>query len=86
MKKDTREVQWRNFHIKRSLFSKNYLECPLDMLWIFQITLLKDLLPSLSRGQIQVLLRELRKENRIHVIGTTSAARWFSDSIPTVND
>ena len=43
-------------------------------------------LPSLSRGQIQVLLRELRKENRIHVIGTTSAARWFSDSIPTEND
>ena len=47
---------------------------------------LQQVLPSLSRGQIQVLLRELRKENRIHVIGTTSAARWFSDSIPTEND
>ena len=47
---------------------------------------LQQVLPSLSRGQIQVLLRELRKENRIHVIGTTSAARWFSDSIPTGND
>lgn len=47
---------------------------------------LQQVLPSLSRGQIQVLLRELRKDNRIHVIGTTSAARWFSDSIPTKND
>ena len=48
MKKDTREVQWRNFHIKRSLFSKNYLECPLDMLWIFQITLMRQ------RGLVEV--------------------------------
>jgi ATP-dependent DNA helicase RecG len=34
-------------------------------------------LPSHSRSQIQVLLRELRKENLIRVEGNTSSARWF---------
>jgi ATP-dependent DNA helicase RecG len=36
-----------------------------------------QVLPSHSRSQLQVLLRELQKENRIYVIGNTSAARWF---------
>jgi ATP-dependent DNA helicase RecG len=36
-----------------------------------------QVLPSYSRSQIQVLLRELQKENRIYVVGNTSAARWF---------
>ena len=43
-------------------------------------TPLKDLqqvLPGQTRGQIQVLLRELRKEGRIHLVGKTSAGRWF---------
>jgi ATP-dependent DNA helicase RecG len=36
-----------------------------------------QVLPSHSRSQMQVLLRELQKENRIYVVGNTSAARWF---------
>ena len=47
---------------------------------------LQQVLPSLSRGQIQALLRELRKDNRIHVVGSTSAARWFKVSMPTENN
>lgn len=38
---------------------------------------LQQVLPGQSRSQIQVLLRELRKENRIYCVGVTSAARWF---------
>ena len=40
---------------------------------------LQQVLPSLSRSQIQVLMRELRKEGRIYVVGKTNAARWFSN-------
>jgi ATP-dependent DNA helicase RecG len=36
-----------------------------------------QVLPGLVRSQIQVLLRELRAEGRIHVLGMTSAAKWF---------
>jgi len=38
---------------------------------------LQQVLPGHSWSQIQVLLRELRKENRVFVEGKTSAARWF---------
>ena len=38
---------------------------------------LQQVLPGHNRSQIQVLLRELRKESRIHCVGNTSAARWF---------
>lgn len=38
---------------------------------------LQQVLPGHSRGQIQVLLRELRTEDRIYCKGNTSAARWF---------
>lgn len=38
---------------------------------------LQQVLPGLSRGQIQVLLRELRKEERIYCKGKTNGARWF---------
>ena len=38
---------------------------------------LQQVLPSLSRNQIWVLLRELRNENRIHCVGATSSARWL---------
>ncbi len=38
---------------------------------------LQQVLPSLSSSQIQVLLRELRKEGRIHCVGKTNGARWF---------
>lgn len=40
----------------------------------------QQVLPGQSRNQIQTLLRELRKEQRIHCIGHTSAARWFYGS------
>ena len=42
-----------------------------------QLKELQQVLPGLNRSQIQVLLRELRREQRIHCIGNTSAARWF---------
>lgn len=37
-----------------------------------------QVLPGLTRSNIQVLLRELRDSGKIHVIGLTSAAKWFS--------
>ena len=47
---------------------------------------LQQVLPGLNRSQIQVLLRELRKEQRIHCIGNTSAARWFEGPMPDETD
>ena len=41
---------------------------------------LQQVLPGLSRGQIQVLMRELRAEGRIVCIGKTSAAKWFMNT------
>ena len=38
---------------------------------------IQQVLPSHNRGQLQVLLRELRSEERIRLEGKTSAARWF---------
>lgn len=38
---------------------------------------LQQVLPGLNRGQIQVLLRELRKEERIYCKGKTNGAKWF---------
>ena len=43
---------------------------------------LQQVLPALNRGQIQSLLRELKKENQIHCIGNTKAARWFYGPAP----
>ncbi len=37
----------------------------------------RQVLPALARSQIQVLLRELRKEQTIHSVGLTKGARWF---------
>ena len=37
---------------------------------------LQDVLPGLSRSQVQGLLRELRGDGDIHVVGRTRAARW----------
>ena len=47
---------------------------------------LQQVLPGQNRGQIQTLLRELRKEQRIYCVGTTSAARWFYGSISQNED
>ncbi len=38
---------------------------------------LQEVLPGLSRFQIQSLLRELKREGRIRVVGATKGARWF---------
>ena len=38
----------------------------------------QQVLPNLSRDQITVLLRGLRKENRAYCAGKTSASRWFA--------
>jgi ATP-dependent DNA helicase RecG len=38
---------------------------------------LMQVLPSLSRGQLQSLVRELQREGRIHHTGSTRAAIWF---------
>ena len=43
---------------------------------------LQQVLPEQSRGQIQALLRKLRKEDRAYCVGNTSAARWFAGSAP----
>jgi len=46
----------------------------------------RQVLPSHSRSQIQVLLRELVKENKIHSHGVTLGARWYSGpKIPNCN-
>lgn len=42
----------------------------------------QQVLPDHSRGAIQVLLRELRSENRAYCVGKTSAARWFACPAP----
>ncbi len=41
----------------------------------------RQVLPSLSRSQIQVLLRELVKEGKIHSHGVTQGARWYLGTI-----
>jgi ATP-dependent DNA helicase RecG len=38
---------------------------------------LMQVLPDLSRDQVQILLRELKTEGRIHNVGHTKAARWY---------
>ena len=37
----------------------------------------RQVLPALGRSQIQVLLRELRKEGAVHNIGVTKGAHWY---------
>ena len=37
----------------------------------------EQVLPSLSRNQIKVLIRELKQSDLIYVLGKTSAARWY---------
>lgn len=39
---------------------------------------LEQVLPSHSRDQIKVLIRELQQNDLIYVVGKTSAARWFA--------
>jgi len=39
---------------------------------------LEQVLPSHSRNQIKVLVRELKQANSIYVVGKTSSARWYA--------
>jgi ATP-dependent DNA helicase RecG len=38
---------------------------------------LHDVLPNLSRDQVQARLRELKSEGKAHPVGVTKNARWF---------
>jgi ATP-dependent DNA helicase RecG len=38
---------------------------------------LLQVLPSLTVDQVKTLLREMKKSGQVHVVGRTSAARWF---------
>lgn len=39
---------------------------------------LQQVLPSHNRGQIQVLLREMRSEGKVYCTGKTNGAKWFA--------
>jgi len=41
-----------------------------------------DVLPSLSKNQVQGLLRELKAAGRVHPVGRTRAARWYPGADP----
>lgn len=43
---------------------------------------LRQVLPALSRSQIQVLLREMVKTDEVHSVGSTRAARWYPGPKP----
>lgn len=47
-----------------------------------QLEELAQVLPALSRHQVQSLLRELKAEGRLHNVGRTRAARWYRGSAP----
>lgn len=47
---------------------------------------LQQVLPGQSRNQLQVLMRELRKENRVYCDGKTRAAKWFVTGLPKQSD
>ncbi|MEA3414774.1 MAG: transcriptional regulator, partial [Thermodesulfobacteriota bacterium] len=38
---------------------------------------LRQVLPALSRRQVQALLAALKKENKVRMVGKTSAAKWY---------
>ncbi len=43
---------------------------------------LQEVLKDLSRAQVQTLLRELKREGKVHVAGLTRAALWFPEKPP----
>ncbi len=47
-----------------------------------QLRELRQVLPALSRDQVQSLLRGLKNEGRIYKVGTTRAARWYPGRPP----
>ncbi len=38
---------------------------------------IKIALPALSRGHVQALLAALKKQNKVRMVGKTSAAKWY---------
>ena len=48
-----------------------------------QLRELRQVLPALSRDQVQSLLRGLRSEGRIYKVGATRAARWYPRKPPS---
>ena len=40
---------------------------------------MQQVLPSLSRGEVQVLMRELKEQGKIYVEGKGAGARWFAE-------
>jgi ATP-dependent DNA helicase RecG len=46
---------------------------------------LHQVLPSLSKYQVQTLLRELKEDQKIHSQGVTRAARWYPGPDPDEN-
>jgi hypothetical protein len=42
-----------------------------------QLSELQEVLPSLSKGQVQTLLREMNEAGVVHSVGNTRAGRWF---------
>jgi len=48
-----------------------------------QLQELMQVLPSLSRNQVQKLLQDLKIEGRIHKLGSTKAARWYPGQSPS---
>ena len=44
---------------------------------------LRQVLPSLSRPQVQALLRDLKIAGRVHKVGATKAARWYPGRPPS---
>jgi ATP-dependent DNA helicase RecG len=47
---------------------------------------LQEVLPSLSKKQIQHLLNEMKREGRVHVRGRTRAALWYPSSLELAED
>lgn len=51
---------------------------------------LGQVLPALSRNQVQTLLKELKGAGKIHIVGRTKSGRWYpgraSDGIASVRD
>jgi len=43
---------------------------------------LLQVLPSCTHGQVQKMLQRLKLEGRIHPVGSTNAARWYSGPAP----
>ncbi len=48
-----------------------------------QLRELRQVLPALSRDQVQSLLRSLKSEGRIYKVGATRAARWYPGRPPS---